>query len=229
MSTKQATKILISEIEKGDIFSEESHYIYEGWNGSTRQFKHLESGQIVNLDEKYVENLLVTADQFSKEEEIGKEDKFWTAKQLTDAKNTTEREGDLKQKGIRSIWADIHSAKVFTVCFNKQGKELSAKAVQAAKDAKIAQLTDAIDLAMKNKKGVANTAKLVLKDILDNPITMLEKGEERILRGYKVQFSSINGSYDVVDMDIAPPNNRRKVNVNEINWLVIDGVKYIVK
>src|SRR3954466_6831587 len=118
--TAKQKRVDVSEIEEGDVFSEESHYIYEGWNGKTRQFKHLESGKIVNLDDNYVEDLLTTADQYHREEEIGKEDKFWTVKQIEAANfkagSTTPREGELRQKGIRSLWASIHSSKVFTVC-----------------------------------------------------------------------------------------------------------------
>lgn len=225
-ATLKKTKINVSEIQKGDVFSEESHYIYEGWNGKTRQFKHLESGQTINLDDKYVEDLLTTADQYDKEQEVGREDKLWTAKQLKDANNTANREGDVRVKGIRSIWSGIHTSKVFTVCFTKQGKELSDTQLQKAKDAKLQQVLDAIDKAQKAKKGVVNAAKDAITDLLDNPIATYVPGDERVLRGYKVQFESITGNYDVIDMDI---NERRQVNVNTIKWLVVDGVKYIVK
>jgi hypothetical protein len=225
-ATLKKTKINVSEIKTGDVFSEESHYIYEGWNGKTRQFKHLESGQTINLDDKYVEDLLTTADQYDKEQEVGREDKLWTAKQLKDANNTVNREGDVRVKGIRSIWSGIHTSKVFTVCFTKQGKELSDTQLQKAKDAKLQQVLDAIDKAQKAKKGVVNAAKDAITDLLNNPIATYVPGDERVLRGYKVQFESITGNYDVIDMDI---NERRQVNVNTIKWLVVDGVKYIVK
>jgi hypothetical protein len=225
-ATLKKTKINVSEIKTGDVFSEESHYIYEGWNGKTRQFKHLESGQTINLDDKYVEDLLTTADQYDKEQEVGREDKLWTAKQLKDANNTVNREGDVRVKGIRSIWSGIHTSKVFTVCFTKQGKELSDTQLQKAKDAKLQQVLDAIDRAQKAKKGVVNAAKDAITNLLDNPIATYVPGDERVLRGYKVQFESITGNYDVIDMDI---NERRQVNVNTIKWLVVDGVKYIVK
>jgi hypothetical protein len=225
-ATLKKTKINVSEIKTGDVFSEESHYIYEGWNGKTRQFKHLESGQTINLDDKYVEDLLTTADQYDKEQEVGREDKLWTAKQLKDANNTVNREGDVRVKGIRSIWSGIHTSKVFTVCFTKQGKELSDTQLQKAKDAKLQQVLDAIDKAQKAKKGVVNAAKDAITDLLNSPIATYVPGDERVLRGYKVQFESITGNYDVIDMDI---NERRQVNVNTIKWLVVDGVKYIVK
>jgi len=223
--------INLNEIETGDVFSEESHYVYLGQENGKRQFKHLESGQKVNLDDRYVAELLQTADQYTEEVEVGVEDKHWTQKQIDEAKkkglleiDSTVREGDVKLKGIRSLWTDIHSTQVFSVCFNKKGKELTKKAYNAAKEAQIAH-------ALTNISSGKVTLEEAFKEIQENPIFSTEKGEERVLRGYKVQFSSANGFYDVIDMDIEDDgkgSNLRKVNINEINWLVVRGVKYIV-
>lgn len=243
MNTTTQTKqpIDLSEMKENDVFSEESHYVYLGQtktgigsNGNIQnnyQFKHLESGKVINLDAKYVAELLTTADQYEKEVEVGREDKHWTAKQLEDAKKKgmtdvdTLREGDLKLEGIRSIWSNIHTTRVFSVCFDKKGKALTKKALTAAKDEQIQKALTEI-----------TAKKLSLEDafraIQDNPIFPIEKGEERVLRGYKVQFASTNGFYDVVDMDIEDDgkgSNLRKVNINEIKWLVIDGVRYNVE
>jgi len=226
---KKTTKL--AAIESGDVFSEESHYVFLERRGNTFDFKHLESNQIIHLDEKYVTELLDTADQFEEEIEVGVEDKYWTLKQIEDAKKkgTLEadsliREGDIKLKGIRSTWADIHTTKVFSVCFNKKGKELTKKAFNAAKEKQIQD-------ALANISSGKITLEDAFKGIQENPIFPIEKGEERVLRGYKVQFASNNGVYDVVDMDIdddGKGSNLRKVNINEINWLVIGGVKYTV-
>lgn len=221
----------LNEIEVGDVFSEESHYVYLGQENGKRQFKHLESGQKVNLDDRYVAELLQTADQYTEEVEVGVEDKHWTQKQIDDAKkkglleaDSTVREGDVKLKGIRSLWTDIHSTQVFSVCFNKKGKELTKKAFNAAKEKQIQE-------ALANISSGKVTLEEAFKAIQENPIFPVEKGEERVLRGYKVQFSSANGFYDVIDMDIEDDgkgSNLRKVNINEINWLVVGGVKYVV-
>jgi hypothetical protein len=233
METKveQKKPLNLSDMKAGDVFSEESHYVYLGEKNNSYQFKHLESKQIVNLDRKYVTELLKTADQYEEEVEVGVEDKHWTQKQIDDAKKKGEleadsqiREGDLKLKGIRSVWSDIHTTEVFSVCFNKKGKELTKKAFNSAKQQ---QIQDALAEIGSGKV----TLEDALKRVQDYPINQLQKGEERVLRGYKVQFSSNNGSYDVVDMDIEDNGNSenlRKVNINEINWLVIDGVKYTV-
>ena len=237
MSTQTQTQeqvkkpLNLDEIQVGDVFSEESHYVYLGQENGKRQFKHLESGQKVNLDDRYVSELLQTADQFTEEVEVGVEDKHWTQKQIDEAKkkglleaDSAIREGDVKLKGIRSLWTDIHSTQVFSVCFNKKGKELTKKAYNAAKDKQIQE-------ALANIGSGKVTLEEAFKQIQENPIFPVEKGEERVLRGYKVQFSSSNGFYDVIDMDIEDDgkgSNLRKVNINEINWLVVGGVKYVV-
>src|SRR5688572_1965265 len=148
-------KINLSDISAGDIFSEQSHYTFLGKKGEAFQFKHLESGKTLNLDGAYVEELLKTADVYDKEVEVGKEDKFWTAKQIEDAKKKGEklpddvRAGDLKQEGIRSIWSKIHSQQVFQVNFNKQGKELSDKAYNEAVTKQTEEAVAAIEKAYK--------------------------------------------------------------------------------
>jgi hypothetical protein len=243
--TEKQTKknlIKINEMEVGDVFSEESHYVYLGNknagldnNGNivtNYQFRHLESNQVVNLDSKYVSELLTTADQYSEEVSVGREDKLWTQKQIDEAKNkgqleadSTVREGDIKLKGIRNLWADIHTTRVFSVCFDKKGKELTKKAFNTAKEKQIQE-------ALTNISSGKVTLEEAFKQIQENPVLSIEKGDERILRGYKVQFSSTNGFYDVIDMDIIDDgrgSNVRKVNINEIKWLVVDGIRYVVE
>ena len=240
-TTKLTNKVDLKDVRPGDVFSESSHYVYQSASpdGKSHNFKHLESGRVLNLGTPYVENLLQTADQYQTEVEVGREDKYWTTKQLDDAKkkgelpaDTNVREGDVRVKGIRSIWGDIHTERVFTVSFNKQAKELSAKSLNEAKNKQLQEAIAEIAAAATGKKGVAKTAEDVIKKIQNNPVLPVEPGEERKLRGYKVQFHSLNGFYDVVDMEkenTGKNENLRKVNINEINWLVIDGVKYLVK
>lgn len=229
------SNININDIDDGDIFSEQSHYIAKGepTMGKSIEFIHLESGNVVSLAPKYVEELLQTADQFDGQVvEVGIEDKKWTAKQIEAEVNFGDplpRVGDVKQKGILSIWNDIHSAQVFTVNFNKANKEMSNKALTEAKVAQAEAALKKINDAAKDKRGVATTAALVIAELQNNPILPIEKGEERTLRGYKTQFESINGVYDVVDMDITTGVNKRQVNVRAINWLVFNGVRYNVK
>lgn len=87
-----------------------------------------------------------------------------------------------------------------------------------------------IDTIQKNKKGVADAAKRFAEELIKNPVLPYEEGEDRVLRGYKIQFESRDGKYNCVDMDIDTlSNNIRPVNINTIKWLIYDGVKYIVE
>lgn len=231
------SKINLKEIEVGDVFSEQSHYVFlRPTTDSSYIFKHLGSGSEVKLHGKYVEDLLQTADQYEREVEVGKEDKLWTDKQIQEAiklgehpSDTKLRVGDVKQPGIRTIWANIHSNQVFTVSFFKQIKEKTKKALTEEKQKQLTEAVALIEAAKAGKRSIAKAAEDAIKKIQENPVLPTENPEERVLRGYKIQFSSITGMYDVVDMDITTGMNVRKVNVTEINWLVYNNIKYIVK
>lgn len=65
-----------------------------------------------------------------------------------------------------------------------------------------------------------------------NPITDVIKGEDRVLRGYKMQFVSRDGKYRCMDMDIEKSDKEtgeRLVNINTIKMLIYNGVKYVVE
>lgn len=227
-------KINFNESEIGDVFSEQSHYILESKSADSAKFKHVESGNTVTLSKKYIEELLSSGDQFYKEIKVGKEDKFWTKKQLSenvDSSLAGVKEGDLKQEGIRTIWNNIHSSVVFAVSFSKAPNELSSKKLKEKREEQLTKALDKISKAKTAKKGVEAAAREAILEIQQNPVLPIEKGEERILRGYKIQFESNNGYYDVVDMDLIGKEGGsvRKVNINQINWLVLEGVKYIVE
>ncbi len=119
----------IKEIKAGDVFSEVSHYVatedYNGMGGPV-SLVHVESKKVVALSPTYVEGLLKTADSFNTIVEVGKEDKLWTQRQIDEwlanptnpqVGNTIPRVGDIRVKGIRTIWEELVSAHVFTVCF----------------------------------------------------------------------------------------------------------------
>lgn len=207
--------INISEIQVGDCFSESTHY--KAINKTTKgvELFHLESGKTVTLSNDYVANLLQTADQYEKEVIVTKEDT------------------KTGEKGIRSIFEGIHSSQVFTVCFRKADEKLSATKLKALREAQIATAITNIEDAARSKKGVANAAKLALASIQENPISPIIEGELRELTGYKKSFSTNDGKYDVVDMDLMPnvdiARATRQVNINTIQWLIIDNIKYTVK
>lgn len=89
-----------------------------------------------------------------------------------------------------------------------------------------------IDKAKKQKKSMAVAYKEALEFIQNNPVKDYIEGEDRVLRGYKMQFVSRDGRYDCVDMDIVKTDKEsgiRPVNILTIKWLIYNGVKYIVE
>lgn len=205
----------IGNYKVGDVLSESSHYTIVGFNSdSSFRVKHHESGDIVNIGATYVNNYIKSADIYDEERKVTKEDK---------------KDGT---SGIRTIWEGIHSGQVFTVCFKKQDKPKSKRKLQEEIDTIIEQFSNSIDTVKNNKKGVANAAKNLVTKLVNNPILPYEEGEERVLRGYKIQFESRDGRYDCVDMDIARTDKEsgiRPVNILTIKWLIYNNVKYIVE
>lgn len=200
------------EIKKGDILSESSHYRVKNILGSSVILEHFESKNEVSIDKEYLHNFCNTADSYITEIKVTKEDK---------------KDGTL---GIRSIWENIHSGKVFTVCFKKQDTKKSNKQFTTEVNALAEQMCKEIDQVKASKKGVADWAKKTLHTLMSNPIPKIVEGEDRVLRGYKIQFESRDGKYQCVDMDIEGlENNVRLVNINTIKWLIIDNIKYIVQ
>lgn len=204
----------INQLKQGSIISESSHYIVNRVLGSTVHLKHFESGEDVQIGISYLKNYTNSADLYDTTVEVTKEDK---------------KDGTL---GIRSIFENIHSSQVFTVCFKKQDKPKSKRKLQEEIDAIVEQFSNGIDRVKNSKKGVANAAKYFIAELINNPVLPYEEGEDRVLRGYKVQFASRDGRYDCVDMDIVRTDKEsgiRPVNINTIKYLIFDGVKYVVK
>ena len=200
------------EIKKGDILSESSHYKVKNILGSSVILEHFESRNEVAIDKDYLHNFCNTADNYITEIKVTKEDK---------------KDGTL---GIRSIWENIYNSKVFTVCFKKQDTKKSNKQFTTEVNALAEQMCKEIDQVKASKKGVADWAKKTLHALMSNPIPKIVEGEDRVLRGYKIQFESRDGKYQCIDMDIEDPeNNVRLVNINTIKWLIIDNIKYIVQ
>lgn len=201
----------IKQLKRGDVLSETSHYKVEIINPQDVIVKHLESGDSVRLGKGYVAGYVDSADEVIEEVKVTKEDK---------------KDGT---KGIRSIFEGIHTSQVFTVCFKKQDKPKTQKALNAEIATLISDFSEEIDTIKKSKKGVADAAKKFAEKLIKNPILPYEEGEERVLRGFKIQFESRDGRYNCIDMDIEGENNIRPVNINTIKWLLIGGTKYIVE
>lgn len=204
----------VNQLKQGSIISESSHYIVNRVSGFTAWLTHFESGEEVQIGISYLKNYTNSADLFETTVKVTKEDK---------------KDGTL---GIRSIWENIHSGQVFTVCFKKQDKPKSRRKIQEEIDAIVEKFSNSIDTVKNNKKGVANAAKTLVTELVNNPVLPYEEGEERVLRGYKIQFESRDGRYNCVDMDIVKTDKEsgvRPVNINTIQYLIFDGVKYVVE
>lgn len=204
----------IDELVPGSVLSESSHYIVKKINGVRVFLTHYESGEEVEIGKSYLKNYTHSADLYNTVIEVTKEDK---------------KDGT---PGIRSVFNNIHSGQVFTVCFKKQDKSKSQKKLNEEIEFIVSQFSEDIDKVKASKKGVADRAKSLITELIKNPILPYEEGEDRVLRGFKIQFESRDGRYDCVDMDIertAKESGIRPVNINQIKWLIFHGVKYVVK
>lgn len=204
----------VNQLQQGSIISESSHYIVNRVSGSNAWLTHFESGEEVQIGISYLKNYTNSADLFETTVKVTKEDK---------------KDGTL---GIRSIWENIHSGQVFTVCFKKQDKPKSKRRLEEEIELLVNQFSADIDKVKASKKGVAERAKHLISSLVIDPILPYEEGEERVLRGFKIQFESRDGRYDCVDMDIIKTDKEsgiRPVNINTIKWLIFNGVKYIVE
>lgn len=202
---------MIEKFKVGDVLSESSHYRVTKMLGNDTMLEHLESGDIVHINKMYIEKYLTSADEVLEVVKVTKEDK---------------RDGTL---GIRSIFENIHSDQAFTVCFKKQDRPKTQKKLNAEIATLISDFSDEIDTIQKSKKGVAEAAKKFAEELIKNPILPYEEGEDRVLRGFKIQFESRDGRYNCVDVDLPTDENVRPVNINTIQWLIIDGKKYVVE
>ena len=201
---------MVKNFKVGDVLSESSHYVVTGIYGNDTVLKHQESGDSVHINKMYIEKYLESADEVINEVKVTKEDK---------------KDGTL---GIRSIFESIHGTQVFTVCFKKQDTPKSQKKLNAEIATLISDFSNEIDTIQKSKKGVADAAKRFAEELITHPILPYEEGEDRVLRGFKIQFESRDGRYNCVDMDIEDNNNVRPVNINTIKWSIIGGTKYVV-
>lgn len=190
------------------------HYVVKEVKSESVVFKHLESGKTANLSNEYVYNMLNTSDQYEKEVKVTREDK---------------KDGT---PGIRTIFEGIKSSEVFTVVFKKQDKAKTKKQFESEKEAQRMEATSMIDKAKRQKKSMATAYKEALEFVQSNPIKDYTEGEDRVLRGFKIQFVSRDGKYRCMDMDIEKTEKdtgERLVNINTISQLIYNGVKYTVE
>lgn len=204
----------INQLKQGSIISESSHYIVNRVSGSNAWLTHFESGEEVQIGMSYLKNYTNSADLFETTVKVTKEDK---------------KDGT---PGIRSIFESIKSSEVFTVVFKKQDRAKTKKQFESEREAQRAEAVALIDKAKKQKKSMAVAYKEALEFIQNNPIKDYIEGEDRVLRGFKMQFVSRDGKYKCMDMDIErteKETGERLVNINTISQLIYNGVKYVVE
>ena len=207
-------KIDTNKLHVGDIFSEASHYKILDIEPSKIRFKHIESGEEVKISTDYVTSYLKSGDQYTDIVKVTKEDK---------------KDGT---PGIRTIFENIHSGQVFTVTFKKQDTQKSKSKFNIEVNTLVDKLCQELDAVKASKKGVAKWAKETITALATNPISRIEEGELRTLRGYKLQFNSRDGKYRCLDVDIernSKETGERLVNINTITELIYNGIKYIVE
>lgn len=220
--------INVADAQAGHKFSEISHYEYLHDNhDGTHAMQQMSTGDIIHVSGEYIENLMNSAEQYQSEVKVGLEDKHWTARQIKNAvaagKFSEEHApeiGDLRVPGIRSIWEGIHSKHVFTVMFLAQSKE-TQRELQLRKEAQAESLAAQIRSGQ-NLSELRETVKSLINSAQDDPIVKVPR--ERVLRGYKLQYTSRDGKYLCMDTDLM---EERPVNINTIQWLVYDNVKYV--
>lgn len=204
----------VNQLKEGSVISESSHYIVKRVSGSNAWLQHFESGEEVQIGISYLKNYTHSADLYNEEVKVTKEDK---------------KDGT---PGIRSIFESIKSSEVFTVVFKKQDKAKTKKQFESEREAQRAKAVALIDKAKKQKKSMAVAYKEALEFIQNNPIKDYIEGEDRVLRGFKMQFVSRDGKYKCIDMDIErteKETGERLVNINTISQLIYNGVKYVVE
>ncbi len=222
---------MIKEINKGDVLSESSHYKVNKIGLGQTHCIHQESGEEVIISTEYLQAHALSGDEVIEEIRVGKEDKYWTQKQIDtiQEENHGVRVGDIRVQGIRSIWEEIRGPEIFTVCFKKQDKVKTAKQLKMETETLADEFTEEIEKVKTARKGVATASITLINRLIANPILPYLEGELSVLRGYKVQFLSRDGKYSCVDMDVVEGSNIRPVNITTISWLIHDGVKYIVE
>ena len=229
----------IKDIKVGTPFSELSTYIVEGINGNVISFKHLETNSSVKIDFSYVNGCMSSSDYFESVVKVGKKDKYYTQKQVDDIAKTGVTDlpvvGAVRVAGMESIFTNLPYKKVFTATFRKKGQELTEKQVADKKEKLVADAVALIQKTKEQKKGVAEVAKEEFKKLLDTNVESYVPGDLRTLRGYKTKQYSADGFYQVMDLEFPDSGKGKKgddtrlVNINTLEELIVDGVKYILE
>jgi hypothetical protein len=117
----------------------------------------------------------------------------------------------------------INSPRIaMTVAFVKKDTDKTKKAYEAEKQSKIQQIQNA---------KVSDLPKL-LNDLIENPLSKVIPGEVRVMKGRHYGQIDDLGRVQFVDMEIPGTNTAakfRQVDPRSIQYLIISGIKYILK
>lgn len=181
-------KATFKKLKVGEKLSETQYYSVVKIAGNKVQLKNGLDQDIV-VDENYVNDCLVSGNQFDEERKVSKTD-------------------------LTKIFLENPNV-VFTVSFNKQVKE-----------------TDVVSEIMSSYEGATpKTMEAAIKKAVKRALS----GEERVLTGYHTGIQDEFGRVSAVDMNITKDpakdynSSLRLVDPRQLNYLILKGVKYIVK
>lgn len=181
-------KTNFKDLKPGTKLSESQYYSVEKIVGDKVQLKN-GLGQNIVVDRGYVEDCLISGDQFSREERVTKTD---VAKLFLENPNV-----------------------VFTVSFNKQVKEL--------------------DVVKEIMVSYESSTPKQMGDAVKKSVKKALNGVERVLTGYHTGIQDDFGRISAIDMNIEKDPSKdyntalRLVDPRSINWLILKGIKYVVK
>lgn len=189
------------KLSKGSILSETSYFTVQGIEGQYANVVN-DNGETLKIGLTYIEKACQSADLFDSIEE----------------KTMTE---------LAELF--INSSRVaMTVAYYKKDQVKAKKVYEAEKAAKIEEIQNA---------RVADVPAL-LNDLIENPISKVTPGELRVMKGrhYGHTEESIKlGRVNFIDMEEDKGTNPehdgrlRQVDTRTIQYLIVAGVKYILK
>jgi hypothetical protein len=119
-----------------------------------------------------------------------------------------------KKRGELAV-EDVDNANSFFV----RGKQLIENGLSA-------------DRFYEEKRSTKTKVAELLSTSFNRPLTVCftkQNGEERVLRGRLKKPEPFLGRSQVEDLDLNDANRQRLVDHRTIKWLVVDGVKYVVR
>lgn len=182
------TKVDFKKLKIGSALCETHYYLVEKIVGDKMQLVN-GLGQNIVVGKDYVEECLISAEQYDSEVKVNKTD---LTKMFLENANV-----------------------VFTVSFNKQVKEADV----------VKEIMEVYG------DSTPKTMEAALKKAIKRTLT----GEERILTGYHTGVQDEFGRISAIDMNIVKDAGKdydtrlRLIDPRQLNFLILKGVKYIVK